>query len=351
MKTPKVIVLVNPWAIGDVVMMLPLAGAIRRHWPEVKLHFAGRQPDITKACEFFDSVIDSEAMIADPDMLKRLGTDVYLNPFSDELIARVGFRARVPIRVGNLLRRRTIAFCNRFVAYGVARNGHMMDFSMRHVQALGVKPYPLPTGHRELFGLTRVPPAPDHLQKLIDPARFNLILHPKSGGSAHEWPLQHLLELARTLHRSGDFKLFLTGNEKERQTVEQECPGLLQEGLATDLMATLTRGELLSFINAADGLLGNSTGPLHMAGALGKHALGVYPTRPGMDPETWRPLGPRAKALSGPGRCPLRQCTKQIGPPCACTIAITPGEVFESLVKPALEQHRAEKRGSVGVPA
>src|SRR6202012_574795 len=206
------------WAIGDVVMMLPLAGAIRRHWPEVTLHFAGRQPEITKACEFFDSVIDSEAMITDPDMLKRLGADVYLNPFSDELIARVGYKAGVPIRVGNLLRRRTVIFCNRFVAYGTARYGHMLDFSMRHVQALGVSAYPLPTGHRELYGLTRVAPPPEHLGQLIDPARFNLILPPKSGGSAHEWPLEHLLQLAQTLQRSGNFKLFLTGNATERQT-------------------------------------------------------------------------------------------------------------------------------------
>jgi len=349
-KAPKVIVLVNPWAIGDVVMMLPLAGAIRRQWPGVKLHFAGRQPEITRACEFFDSVIDSEAMIADPAMLKRLGTDVYLNPFSDELIARVGFKARVPVRVGNLLRRRTVVFCNRFVAYGVARYGHMLDFSMRHVQALGVSAYPLPTGHRELYGLTRVPPAPDQLQRLVDPARFNLILHPKSGGSAHEWPLEHLLELARTLQRSGGFKLFLTGNQAERQFVERECPGLLNEGLATDLMGTLSRQDLLGFINAADGLLGNSTGPLHMAAALGKHALGIYPTRPGMDAETWRPLGPRAKALSAPGRCALRQCIKQLGPPCACTRAVSVEQALKELVLPALEQWRGERRGGE-VPA
>jgi len=225
-KAPQTVVLANPWAIGDVVMMLPLAGAIRRHWPQVTLHFAGRQPALTQACEFFDSSIDSEALIADPGLLKRIKADVFLNPFSCNSMARAAFAARVPVRVGNLFRRKSATFCNRFVAYGAVRYGHMLDYSMRHVQALGVPAYPLPTDHRQLYGLTRVAAAPERLQRLLDPRRFNLILHPKSGGSAREWPLQHYLELARALVRSDRFRLFLTGSEGERQLIERDCPEL-----------------------------------------------------------------------------------------------------------------------------
>lgn len=341
MKAPQTVVLANPWSIGDVVMMLPLAGAIKRHWPEVRLIFAGRQPALTQACEFFDSIIDSEDMLADPGILKRLKADVFLNPFSDENIARAGFAARVPIRVGNLFRRRTIVFCNRFVAYGPVRYGHMLDYSMRHVQALGVSAYPLPSDHRELYGLTRVGAPPEQLQRQLDPGRFNLILHPKSGGSAREWPLEHYLELARTLGKTNAFKLFLTGTQEERQAIERDCPELLRHELTTDLMGTLSRGELLAFIKVADGMLAASTGPLHLAAALGRYALGIFPTRPGLDIVSWKPLGPLARALSSPGTCGLRsrQCPKKPGPPCVCTRALKPDEVVSRLVMPAL-QHK-----------
>ncbi len=343
-KAPQTVVLANPHAIGDVVMMLPLAGAIRRHWPEVRLHFAGRQPALAQACEFFDSVINSEEIIADPAMLRRIKADVFLNPFSCNSMARAAFAARVPVRVGNLLRRRSATFCNRFVAYGHVRYGHMLDYSMRHVRALGV-PGALPSEPRALFGLTRVGAPPERLMRLLDAGRFNLILHPKSGGSAREWPLPHYLELARLLGKTDAFKLFLTGSQQERQLIAQDCPGLLADGLATDLMGTLSSEELLAFINAADGLLAGSTGPLHVAAALGRHALGIFPTRPGLDTVSWKPLGPLARTLSAPGTCRLgsRQCPKKPGPPCVCTQSLQPQDVASRLVMPAL-QHWGELR-------
>ncbi|MDR3415502.1 MAG: glycosyltransferase family 9 protein [Nevskia sp.] len=350
-------VLANPYAIGDVVMMLPLAGAIRRHWPDVKLHFAGLQLALAQACEFFDSVIYSEDIIADPGLLKRIGTDVFLNPFSCDMMARAAFAARVPIRVGNLFRRRSAVFHNRFVAYGNTGYAHMLGFALRHVKALGVPIDPLPSDPRLLFGLTRVGAAPERLRAQLDPGRFNLILHTKSGGSGREWPLEHYLELARALRDTNDFKLFLTGSEKERQVVERDCPELLRSDLTTDVMGTLSLGELLAFVNVADGLLASGTGPLHIAAALGRHALGIYATGPTLDPTSWRPIGPLARTLCSPGRCRpgSRQCPKKTGPPCSCTRALKPDEVLSRLVMPAFQHGTGELRrrelpgGSIGL--
>ena len=339
-------VLTNPWAIGDTVMTLPLAGAIRRHWPGVKLHFAGRQLALAQACEFFDSVFNSEEILADPGLLKRLGTDVFLNPFSCDQLARAAFAARVPIRVGNLLRRRSVVFHNRFVAYGDTGYAHMLGYLLRHVKALGVPIDPLPSDPFELFGLTRVGAAPEKVERQLDPGRFNLILHPKSGGSGREWPLEYYLELVRTLGRTNEFKFFLTGSEKERQVIERDCPDLLRSDLTTDLMGALSLGELLAFINVADGLLASGTGPLHVAAALGRHALGIYAMGPTLDPTSWRPIGPLARTLRTPGSCTpgSRQCPKKTGPPCSCTRALKPDEVASQLVMPALRHGTSELR-------
>ncbi len=346
MKAPRTIVLANPYAIGDTVMMLPLAGAIRRHWPDVKLHFAGRQLALVRACEFFDSVIDNEEIIADPSILKRLGTDVFLNPFSCDVMARVAFAARVPIRVGNLFRRRSAAFNNRFVAYGNTGYAHMLGFALRHVKALGVPIDPMPTDPRELFGLTRVGAPPEQLRQQLDPGRFNLILHPKSGGNGREWPLEHYLELVHALGKTNRFKLFVTGSESERQIVERDCPELLRSDLTTSVMGTLSLAEMIAFINVADGLLASGTGPLHVAAALGRHALGIYATGPTLDPVSWKPLGPLAQTLVSPGRCKpgSQTCPKKTGPPCNCTRALKPDEVISNMVMPALQRGTSELR-------
>lgn len=341
---PRSVVIANPHAIGDVLMMLPLAGALRRKWPQVRLHFAGRlyTRPLVQACEFFDGLIDSESIIADPGVLKRIGADVFINPFSDEHLARAAFKARVPIRVGNLLRRGA-PYCNRFVAYRSTRHDHMLTFAMRHAQVLGLDAADLSADHRQLFGLSRIGAPPETLGQQLDPGRFNLILHPKSGGSGREWPLPYYLELAGTLAGMNAFKLFLTGSPGEREVVERECPELLRGSLATDLMGKLSMEDLLTFVKAADGVLACSTGPLHIAAALGRHALGIYATSPGLDPIAWRPLGgPLARALSAPGRCRqgFGQCPRNAGPPCNCTRALQPQDVMSGLVLPALDAHR-----------
>jgi len=49
--------------------------------------------------------------------------------------------------------------------------------------------------------------------------------------------------------------------------------------------------EFVSFIAHADGMIAASTGPLHIAAAMNKIALGIYaPMRP-IFPTRWAPLG------------------------------------------------------------
>ena len=324
--------------MGDTLMAFPMAGAIRRKWPEARLHFVGRPyvRDLVEACEFFDGFIDSQAIIDDPATLKRIGAEVFLNPFPDDDLARAAFAARVPIRVGNLFRRSAM-YCNRYVAYGSTLSSHVLGFYLLHPRVLGVPIDPLPSGHRELFGLTRVGAPPERLARQLDPRRFNLILHPKSGGSGREWPLQHYLELARSLAGMDSFRLLLTGTEAEREQVERECPELLHGGLAADLMGAASPAELLALVNAADGLLASSTGPLHMAAALGRHALGIYAAGFGLGAVAWGPIGPLARTLQPPGRCKpgVGQCPRAKGPPCACTRTLDPADVMNRLVMPA----------------
>jgi ADP-heptose:LPS heptosyltransferase len=125
-----------------------------------------------------------------------------------------------------------------------------------------------------MYGLTRLTPLPEAIAALPDPTRFNLILHPKSRGSAREWGLENFAELIRLLPRDR-FKIFVSGTAAERALM----PSLFDEfPFVTDLTGRLSLGELMSFIARVDGLVAASTGPLHLAAALGIHALGIYPS-------------------------------------------------------------------------
>jgi heptosyltransferase-3 len=338
---PRAVVIAHPYHLGDTIFVLPLAALVKRHWPQTKVHFAGRPyvRALAEACTHIDSFVDSDTLLQDPGLFERLETDVLLNPFPDRELARAGRRARVPIRVGNL-RRLKIAHCfNRFVYYSHRRSrAHMIDLNLRNLRPLGIDPAVSHTALQGLFGLTRLAPLSAAHHALLAPDRFNLILHPKSGQQAREWPLASYLALARALPVER-FRIFLTGVASEREQLQRDCPELLRLPNVTSLMGELSLTTFLSFIGAADGLVASSTGPLHVAAVLGRRAIGIYPSGRGIDPLRWGPIGPQAHALCAPGLCRPREgtCPTYLGPPCPCTQAIAPAQVLRLLVQSSVE--------------
>jgi ADP-heptose:LPS heptosyltransferase len=71
----------------------------------------------------------------------------------------------------------------------------------------------------------------------------------------------------------------------------------------TDLTGRLSLGQLMSFLSRADGLVAASTGPLHLAAAVGINAMGIYPPIRPMHPGRWAPIGPKAKVFVKEGEC------------------------------------------------
>ena len=95
----------------------------------------------------------------------------------------------------------------------------------------------------------------------------------------------------------------------------------------TDLTGKLSLSELISFINTCDGLVAASTGPLHIAAALGKRAIGIYaPMRP-IFPQRWAPIGKNADYLVLDKQC--EACRKTMD--CECIRSIRPEAVVEML--------------------
>jgi ADP-heptose:LPS heptosyltransferase len=94
-----------------------------------------------------------------------------------------------------------------------------------------------------------------------------------------------------------------------------------------DLTGKLDLRQLISFISAADGMVAASTGPLHIAAALNKFALGLYaPMRP-IHAGRWAPVGKNAAYLMLDRFC--NDCRKSLE--CHCIKSIPPEEVFTKI--------------------
>lgn len=88
-----------------------------------------------------------------------------------------------------------------------------------------------------------------------------------------EWPESHWLTLTATLARQGIHTLLPWGNPRERERAER----LAQANDSVQVLPRSRLGELAAIMQGASGVIGMDTGLMHIAAALDKPALALYP--------------------------------------------------------------------------
>jgi ADP-heptose:LPS heptosyltransferase len=321
-------------SIGDVILTLPLAGLLKQKFPGTKLFFLGRSytEEIIRASKHVDHFInwDRLKVLAPSDaapLLRSHDADMIIHVFPRPEIARLARKARIPVRLGTTNRLYHWLNCNKLVRLSRKRSSlHEAQLNISLARTVtGINTLPTDEIGR-LYGLEKLHPLNKDLQHLIDAERFNLILHPRSKGSAREWGIQNFVKLIEILPPE-QYKIFISGTAEEGSMIAPS--GIFEYDHVTNLSGKMTLSQLMSFIKACDGLVAASTGPLHLAAALGKMAVGIYPPIRPMHPGRWAPLGPEARYLVSGKEC--SDC--RAGGECHCMQDISPLAVKKLLTK------------------
>ena len=158
----------------------------------------------------------------------------------------------------------------------------------------------------------------ERFSNLIEKDKFNIILHPKSQGSGREWPMENFINLINSLD-TDLYKIFISGTQKEREAMQLIFDAVGAK--VTDIKGVMDLYQFISFINQANALVASGTGPLHIAGALGKNAIGIYPPRKLINPQRWKALGDKTQIFVLNKICSdckernsYCHCMKEIGP-------------------------------------
>jgi ADP-heptose:LPS heptosyltransferase len=124
-----------------------------------------------------------------------------------------------------------------------------------------------------------------------------VLLHVGSNGSAADWPIAHMAQLADALAEQGVPVLVSTGLRRPdlEQAMRQACRLTHAYTPAEPSMERLA-----AWLEAARCVVAGSTGPLHLAGALGTPTVGLFPCVKDCLPAQWGPLGERAIDLVAP---------------------------------------------------
>jgi ADP-heptose:LPS heptosyltransferase len=326
-----------------VVLTLPVAGVLRSLYPEARIIFLGRSytEEVIKACEYVDEFLNWDQLRQLPEeeaalLLAHTKADTIIHVFPHPVIAKIARRAGIKMRIGTTNRLYHWFTCNRLVRLS-RRNSqyHEAQLNLLLLSPLGAKELYTLKEIAGLYGLTRLSPLPSPVASLLDPDKFNLILHPKSRGHGREWGLDNFIGLVELLPRDR-FTLFVSGGAEEGKLLR---PLLDKYPFLTDLTGTLTLPQFMTFISRADGLLASGTGPLHLAAALGINALGIFPPIRPIHPGRWAPIGPRAKVFVNEKNCAACRLTAD----CTCMREIRPQQLSNYLLslQPIHDEHPA----------
>lgn len=273
----KILIRATNW-LGDVVMISPAVGLLRGRYPKARLTL------LTKAhlAELYAGHRDlDEVLTYDPNGAHhglsgriRLARELRGGKFDWAVIFPKGFEAavapalaRIPVRAGWATDRRGLLLTHAVRETPADFFLHHSEYFARPLRQLGITG-PLPPPHFPLDESHRVT-GKKWVVSLPHPL---VVLHPAASIAPRQWGSERFIELGKALHLRG-CGIALIGalaEAAQAQVIATAIPGALNLAGMTSLK------EMAGVIAAADLFIGNDSGPMHIAAALGVKTLAIF---------------------------------------------------------------------------
>ncbi len=332
-EPPHRILILKMSCIGDVVMAMPVATALKRAFRDVWIAWAAQPPaaEILIGHPAIDEVVEVPPKPGDrwphavwvrewlrlaPSLRKRR-FDVAMDMQGHLKAALLGVIARVPKRLGFADEHREFnRWLNNIPVDGM--DTHVVERHLQMANALGAKPYPVD------FALQPSVQVQTHIDEIFESEGLlqepPVALLPFASETHKRWPAERFAQLAARLTRHG-LRCVIVGGKGDvpaaREIVDAAGDGVISLAGRTKLR------QLAALLQRCRLVIGNDTGPLHIAAAVGTPVLGLYgPTDPAkVGPYGWidRVLWHRQPC----GPCGHRPTCRD----CACMNAISVDEV------------------------
>lgn len=315
-------------SIGDVMLTLPFCAWLKECFPQATLVFLARGYTIPVVACFkpVDEILDWDLIVNLPIAEKTglLKADCIVHLFPNKDVAALSKKAKIPHRIGTSHRIFHFLTCNYKVNFSRKNsNLHEGQLNFELARPFGLKSIPsfesiITTGTHFSLPIKPIPKA----VKNIDLSNA-IVLHPKSQGSAIEWPIEKYKALSEQLIQSGKTVL-ITGTEKEGEMIRKQFS--FSQHLI-DLTGQLTLSELIALLSKVKVVVACSTGPIHIAAVLGTPTIALFSSRKPIHSGRWRPLGEKSKVLVFDENC--QNCKK--GKQCRCLEEIPVELLFKQI--------------------
>ena len=338
MITPKNLLIVRTDRIGDVVLSLPLAEIVKKYYPECKITFLVRNytKDILEDHPFIDKILllkeenKKISIFKNVATIKSFGFDFSIIVYPTFQTALIIFLSGIKNRIGTGYRWYSFLFNHKVFEHRKYAEKHELEYNVNLLNSFEINERVYPGEVN--FNLNINKKSEEKVQNLFKDYGINndkiiIIIHPGSGGSAVEFPVNKFKELVEELSKKDKFQILITGSKQEMEM----CKKLKINNKIENFAGILNLSELIALINKSDIFVANSTGPLHIAAALGKYIVGFYPNLLVCSAKRWGPYTNK-KVIFTPNNecsdCEREQCTKS-----ECMNSIEVKDVVEEIEK------------------
>lgn len=283
------ILIVRTDRLGDVLLTTPVATALKERFPQAHIAWWVRpytaplleqNPDVDQIITDTGEPVGSLA-----NRLRSEQFDVALIAFPRWRSAWALWRAGIPKRIGPASKWYTVLFTDRVWQHRSEGKKHEADYNLELLEPLGISFKRYPTR------LVLTSEEKTWARKTLEGMRLSfqrplVVLHPGSGGSSSRWPLAHFMELGDRLQEAG-YDVVVTGGPGEMyQSIMIDHMRQIPVFIAAGSVSLRQFVALLAHVNL---VVTNSTGPLHIAVALGIPTVSIYSSVVTCHPKRWGP--------------------------------------------------------------
>lgn len=301
----KKILITRTDKLGDVILTLPLISEVQRIFPDSEISFLTKNfvKDLIEGYFAFNRLITLESLngfFSSLKFLKREKFDIVINVYPRFNLALLFFLAGIKCRIGTGYRWYSFLYNKKLFEHRKDAVKHESEYNIDLLKTITDR-----ARYHNNFVFTYSVEEKLNLETQLNKFNFSLsekyiIVHPGSKSSAKDWSIGNFkLYIKMFLEEFKNTKVILTGIQTEKNIltdIYNSVPAEIKNNVIV-LCEQLNLKELMILIDNSKLFISNSTGPIHIAGALNKNIIGFYPNKAPMTEKRWRPLSENSVIL------------------------------------------------------
>jgi len=326
--------------VGDAVMCIPALEAVRAHWPDAEISILARPwvADLYRDQPFANRIIPLDASVRGPFAMENIARELHGGHFDCALLLQNAFsaawlawRSQIPERIGYARDARRLLLTR---AVRVPRAGeisaHESYYYLELLRRIGwLDKLPAITQIALHLAPGSGETAESHLQTAgVHAGSLRIALAPGAAyGAAKCWLPERFAAVADSLVDEFNADVILFGTSSEVEVSRQIAARMRHQPIS--LVGQTPIGKLPALFSRCQLFIGNDSGAMHVAAAVGVPVVGVFGST---DPHGTAPVTPRRTLVQRKVACSpcfLRECPIDH----RCMMRVTVADVHAAALK------------------